>query len=349
MLCSFFYRYSELFQRRRDFEKEKQQDAKDKLAELQEIEALKKEITEQGKYTSAEDIERVARERHRRQEEAALRKARGESGSPNPHQRLGRVNGAGDYSSSSSAESEDEKRSQTVSPNSASLGFITTTTVEPANWTVTTTEEATSTPPVKESNGGVALPAVKAAPLIKLDTKPAKLNAVFGKDASLYLHDIFILGMEDEEDVDLLRTRKQLKPFEITMEERMENITDIEKQKMVKDIIAKIPMVKEDLFQYEITWDVVNDEFINARIKPWVSKKVAEYLGTVILVHFNPYDFSGAIGEEEKSLCDFICDKVKDRVEAQTIIRDVKQVGHNTLYSLVTTTSRFLTTTPKCS
>jgi RNA-binding protein 25 len=45
------------------------------------------------------------------------------------------------------------------------------------------------------------------------------------------------------------------------------------------------------------------------RIKPWVNKKIVEY-----------------IGEEEPTLTEFICQKVMARTTADTILNDVKMV-----------------------
>ena len=46
------------------------------------------------------------------------------------------------------------------------------------------------------------------------------------------------------------------------------------------------------------------------RIKPWVNKKIVEY-----------------IGEEEPTLTDFICQKVMARTSAETILNDVSMVS----------------------
>lgn len=47
--------------------------------------------------------------------------------------------------------------------------------------------------------------------------------------------------MEDEDEEG---SRKQLRPFEITQEERMETLTTDEKKRMVKDLINNIPTTK---------------------------------------------------------------------------------------------------------
>lgn len=49
---------------------------------------------------------------------------------------------------------------------------------------------------------------------------------------------------------------------------------------------------------------------MDKRIKPWVNKKIIEY-----------------IGEEEPTLTDFICQKVMARSGPQAILNDVAMVG----------------------
>ena len=57
---------------------------------------------------------------------------------------------------------------------------------------------------------------------------------------------------------------------------------------------------------------------MDRRIKPWVNKKIVEY-----------------IGEEEPTLTDFICQKVMANSEPQSILNDVAMVRHNLLHILV--------------
>ena len=66
-----------------------------------------------------------------------------------------------------------------------------------------------------------------------------------------------------------------------------------DKKKHIKSLIEKIPTDKTALFEYSIDWDLVDNQLMEKRIRPWINKKIAEY-----------------IGEPEPSLTDFICSKV---------------------------------------
>ncbi len=57
---------------------------------------------------------------------------------------------------------------------------------------------------------------------------------------------------------------------------------------------------------------------MDRRIKPWVNKKIVEY-----------------IGEEEPTLTEFICQKVMAHSTPQTILNDVAMVSDQPLLSLI--------------
>jgi len=86
-------------------------------------------------------------------------------------------------------------------------------------------------------------------------------------------------------------------------------LTSEEKRKQIKALIEKIPTSKEELFKYEIEWSLVDNTLMERRIRPWINKKIAEY-----------------IGEEELALLDFICNKLQSKSSAQSILDDVAMV-----------------------
>ncbi|RWS27023.1 RNA-binding protein 25-like protein [Leptotrombidium deliense] len=82
-----------------------------------------------------------------------------------------------------------------------------------------------------------------------------------------------------------------------------------EKRKQIKSLIEKIPTSKDELFKYSIDWPIVDNTLMEKRIRPWINKKITEY-----------------IGEEEQALLDFICTKLQARSSAQSILDDVAMV-----------------------
>ena len=141
--------------------------------------------------------------------------------------------------------------------------------------------------------------AVKPPPTIhktKVETKRKKLPVA----------DIFT--QEDDDDAD--KPKKKLKPLPPpTTDAKKDNKSADEKRKLIKSLIEKIPTDKTDLFAYNIDWDLVDNQLMEKRIRPWVNKKIAEY-----------------IGEPEPSLTDFICSKVLAGSNPKAILEDVQMV-----------------------
>ncbi|CAG2115395.1 unnamed protein product, partial [Medioppia subpectinata] len=112
--------------------------------------------------------------------------------------------------------------------------------------------------------------------------------------------------VDDNTDSDLSGT-----PTTKTMSSGADNklMSSEEKRKQIKALIEKIPTSKEELFKYEIEWSLVDNTLMERRIRPWINKKIAEY-----------------IGEEEQALLDFICNKLQSKSSAQSILDDVAMV-----------------------
>jgi len=86
-------------------------------------------------------------------------------------------------------------------------------------------------------------------------------------------------------------------------------LTAEEKKKQIKQLIERIPTAKDELFAFDLIWDMVDSTLMEKRIKPWINKKIIEY-----------------IGEEEQSLVEYICTKVVAKSTPTTILEDVQMV-----------------------
>lgn len=82
-----------------------------------------------------------------------------------------------------------------------------------------------------------------------------------------------------------------------------------EKRKHIKSLIDRIPTDKTALFSYMLDWAAVDNQLMERRIRPWINKKIIEY-----------------IGEPEPTLVDFICSKVLAGSAPQGILDDVQMV-----------------------
>ena len=82
-----------------------------------------------------------------------------------------------------------------------------------------------------------------------------------------------------------------------------------ERRKAVKKLVESIPTDRDELFAYNIDWDQLDESLMEKRIKPWINKKIIEY-----------------IGEEEQTLNDFICSKIRQRTKAEKLLEEVKVI-----------------------
>lgn len=141
---------------------------------------------------------------------------------------------------------------------------------------------------------------------------PVKLDS--SSKRRIKVADIF---NQDQDDDDEHKPKKKLKTAlpPVTATEKKAAPADKaasaaeDKKKHIKSLIEKIPTEKSALFEYVVDWDLVDNQLMEKRIRPWVNKKIAEY-----------------IGEPEPTLTDFICSKVLAGSSPKAILDDVQMV-----------------------
>lgn len=124
----------------------------------------------------------------------------------------------------------------------------------------------------------------------------------------LKVSDVFNQDYDEEE----VPKKRKLVPLEYTHEERnavhpARSAED--KRKMVRALIEKIPTKKEDLFDFNLDWTMVDQTLMEKRIQPWITKKIVEY-----------------IGEDEPTLVEFICSKIMSKSSPERIFEDISMV-----------------------
>lgn len=112
----------------------------------------------------------------------------------------------------------------------------------------------------------------------------------------------------DDEELPKPKKRK-LVPLDYTDKKEEESKAVEEKKKNIRQLIERIPTDKYDLFSFHLDWSVVDNQLMEKRIRPWINKKIIEY-----------------IGEPEPTLVDFICSKVLAGSSPQAILDDVQMV-----------------------
>jgi len=107
------------------------------------------------------------------------------------------------------------------------------------------------------------------------------------------------------EEEDQTNGTKRLKLSEIESERKSAE----ERKKAVKVLVESIPTGKQELFDFPVDWNQLDQNLMDKRIKPWINKKIIEY-----------------IGEEEASLHDFICSKIQQHAKPDRLLEEVKVI-----------------------
>ncbi|KAJ6983562.1 hypothetical protein NC653_026397 [Populus alba x Populus x berolinensis] len=91
----------------------------------------------------------------------------------------------------------------------------------------------------------------------------------------------------------------------------LDKVKTPDKQKLLdaKQLIDMIPKTKEELFLYEINWAVYDKHELHERMRPWISKKITEFLG-----------------EEETTLVDYIVSSTQEHVKASQMLEMLQAI-----------------------
>ncbi|RQM07972.1 hypothetical protein DH86_00000848 [Scytalidium sp. 3C] len=83
--------------------------------------------------------------------------------------------------------------------------------------------------------------------------------------------------LEDEEEGD--KSKRTLIPIKFDPSTSSAGLSDEERDQAVRQLAAEIPTEKEGLWEWEVKWDYVDDAVIIEKLRPFVEKKIVEYLG----------------------------------------------------------------------
>ncbi|CAL8994270.1 unnamed protein product [Prunus brigantina] len=118
----------------------------------------------------------------------------------------------------------------------------------------------------------------------------------------------------DRSDDDTNRTRDENKEKTDRDADREHGLdkprtTDNKKLLDAKQLIDMIPKTKEELFSYEINWAIYDKHALHERMRPWISKKITEFLG-----------------EEETTLVDYIVSSTQEHVGAERMLQLLQSI-----------------------
>ncbi|KAI9662992.1 MAG: hypothetical protein M1821_008039 [Bathelium mastoideum] len=84
--------------------------------------------------------------------------------------------------------------------------------------------------------------------------------------------------LEDEEEAGETQKRT-LVPLKIDTKAEAESLTEEERAQAARQLAQDIPTDKEGLWGWSMQWDYVDDSILGQQLKPFVEKKIVEYLG----------------------------------------------------------------------
>ncbi|KAM9356190.1 RNA-binding protein 25 [Pholidichthys leucotaenia] len=339
-----YYRGSALQKRLRDREKETELDERDRKREKEELEEIRQRLLAEGHPDPDAELQRMEEEAERRQQpplklepeenvkQEKAHRDREKRGSGRPVEALPQEPQQESDDDAEEAEEDDyheAEDSQEAKPQSKPV-------MRPINTAPSVSSasgNATPNTPGNESPCGIIIPGESTPevqppeehrPKIGLSLKlgatnsPSQLNA--GKRKKLAAVESVFNKFEEEEADEQPRKRK-LVPLDYGDDEKSlglegtemsgtkGTVNTEEKHKHIKSLIEKIPTARPELFSYALDWAMVDSTLMDRRIRPWINKKIIEY-----------------IGEEEPTLVDFVCSKIMAHSTPQGILDDVAMV-----------------------
>ncbi|KAF2164347.1 hypothetical protein M409DRAFT_67878 [Zasmidium cellare ATCC 36951] len=116
--------------------------------------------------------------------------------------------------------------------------------------------------------------------------------------------------LEDEEDAAAAgMKRPELKPLQdtSTVPTSGQDLTEDEKGHARQQLASEIPTDTEALFSHPIKWECLGPALLDSQIRPFVERKVVEYLGV-----------------QEDLIVDAVIQSIKDRKEAKTLVDELE-------------------------
>ncbi|KAI9125204.1 hypothetical protein K1719_003820 [Acacia pycnantha] len=106
-------------------------------------------------------------------------------------------------------------------------------------------------------------------------------------------------------------SREKISDRERDRDRGSEKLKTSDNKKLIdaKQLIDMIPKTKDELFSHEINWAVYDKHRLHERMRPWISKKITEFLG-----------------EEEKTLVDYIVSSTQEHVKASQMLELLQSI-----------------------
>jgi RNA-binding protein 25 len=112
--------------------------------------------------------------------------------------------------------------------------------------------------------------------------------------------------LEEPEQYDAIKKKKPLVPLDFA------GVDKKAKSEELRSVIEKIPTDKDQLFNYTIDWDVIDQHnLVSQKMRPWIAKKITEYFGE---------------GDETAALIEYICKKISEHSKPLEVLDQLKEL-----------------------
>ncbi|KAI9821194.1 MAG: hypothetical protein M1827_003928 [Pycnora praestabilis] len=111
--------------------------------------------------------------------------------------------------------------------------------------------------------------------------------------------------LEDEEEASTT-TKRTLIPIKFDSAAEASGLSDEERAQAARQLAADIPSDKEGLWKWPVKWDFVDDTVLGEQLKPFVEKKIMEYLGV-----------------QEQMLVDVVEEHIRKRGQPQDLVEQL--------------------------
>lgn len=119
-------------------------------------------------------------------------------------------------------------------------------------------------------------------------------------------------GLLEDEEEPTSTTRRPLIPIKFDTAAEAAGLSDEERAQAARQLAAEIPTEKEGLWKWQIKWEFVDNAVVTDQIKPFVEKKIVEYLGV-----------------QEQMLVDVVEDHLRQRGSPQDLVEQLAEVCVN--------------------
>lgn len=118
-------------------------------------------------------------------------------------------------------------------------------------------------------------------------------------------------GLLEDEEEPQATARRPLIPIKFDSAAEAAGLTEEERAQAVRQLAAEIPADKEGLWKWEVKWEFVDETVLREQLKPFVEKKIVEYLGV-----------------QEQMLVDVVEEHVRQHGHPQELVEQLEEVSY---------------------